>query len=185
MPDEEWKALNFFATLHQQQIRKIDEEPFIKHPYETWQLVAMVTADRDTRIAALGHDSVEDTEITLEEIEELFGANVARIIWGVTKDPTIEDRHECKVAYLARLKDEAPEESVVIALADKISNLKDTLHHHKALGDEIWQNFSSGPAEQLWWYESVFEIGVLRQPDCPLLPMLAALIVELRVAVKA
>ena len=175
-PSDVWDAINYAATAHEQQIRKISGNHYIVHPFGVLEIVRQVTSDFATQQAAVLHDTVEDTTVTLEDLEREFGKEVARIVWGVTKDDTITDWRECNQAYLARLANEAPEKSVVVALADKIHNITDQIENFIRYGEDMWLNFAAQPDDQLWWFSSVLAIGVERTPDSPLVGQLADLI---------
>ena len=175
-PSDVWDAINYAATAHEQQIRKISGNHYIVHPFGVLEIARQVTSDIATQQAAVLHDTVEDTTVTLEDLKQEFGDEVALIVWGVTKDGTITDWRECNEAYLVRLADEAPEKSVTVALADKIHNLTDMIENFDEYGDGMWQHFAAQSGDQLWWYSSVLAIGVARTPDCPLVARLSDLI---------
>jgi len=78
------KALNYSIEAHKLQFRK-SGEPYIIHPILVASIVASITADESMAIAALLHDVVEDTPTTIEEIEEMFGGDVAHLVVGLTK----------------------------------------------------------------------------------------------------
>ena len=79
------KALDLAVVAHKDQRRK-SGEPFIFHPLEVANIVANEIGLGATSIAAaLMHDVVEDTNYTLEDINEIFGEKIARIIDGLTK----------------------------------------------------------------------------------------------------
>lgn len=182
-PDEVWRAANYAATAHELQIRKLSGNHFIEHPFEVLELVRGVTDDIPTLQAAILHDTVEDTTVTFDDLRNQFGAETEFIVWGVTKDDTIKDKPEQKLAYLYRLRFEAPAASVIVALADKIHNLTDLIENYALLGDEMWSHFSSPPEEQIEWFRAVLEIGKERIPDCPLIAELEAKIELFRTAV--
>lgn len=182
-PDEVWRAANYAATAHEKQIRKLSGNHFIEHPFEVLELVRGVTDDIPTLQAAILHDTVEDTTVTFDDLRGQFGAETEFIVWGVTKDDTIKDKSEQKLAYLYRLRFEAPEASVIVALADKIHNLTDLIENYVLLGDEMWAHFSSPPEEQIEWFRAVLEIGRERVPDCPLIAELEAKIELFRTSV--
>lgn len=173
-PEEVWRAVNYAATAHQEQIRKLSGRHFIEHPFGVLELVKGVANDVATQQAAILHDTVEDTWVTFEDLREQFGDEVALIVWGVTKDDTIKDKFERKRAYLDRLQYQAPDESVLIAVADKLHNLTDQIENYMKLGDTMWSHFSSLPKEQLEWFRAVLNIGRARIPNCPLLDELEA-----------
>ena len=83
-------ALAFAKKAHQGQFRK-SGEPYIIHPILVSAITAAITNDEAMVIAALLHDVVEDTDTTVEEIEELFGKDVAHLVSGLTKIDTIRD----------------------------------------------------------------------------------------------
>lgn len=178
LPEPEWTALNYGAKYHEGQVRKISGEHFIVHPYGTYTIVCQVTDHIPTRQAALLHDTVEDTSVTFEQLQQDFGPETAFLVWGVTKDETIQDKHWRDAAYLRRLEFEAAEGSVLIALADKIDNLTDKIEGLKCHGNEMWQHFTSTPEGDIWWFTSVLEIGRHRIPDCPLNDHLESLVRE-------
>jgi (p)ppGpp synthase/HD superfamily hydrolase len=121
-------AALFAAEKHSRQRRKgLAAEPYVNHAIEVAQLVAS-TLDRpdpDLIAAALLHDTVEDTEVTFDELTDLFGADTASLVAEVTDDKSLPkaERKRLQVAN-------APHKTVraqTIKLADKISNLRSIL----------------------------------------------------------
>ena len=86
------KALQFSIASHHGQYRK-SGEPYIIHPILVASIVVSITNDESMAIAALLHDVVEDTSVTIEQIEDLFGKDVAHLVAGLTKIDAIRD-HE-------------------------------------------------------------------------------------------
>lgn len=78
------QAYELGEKMHDGQTRK-SGEPYFNHPVAVAQMLAAIGADADTIIAALLHDTVEDTPLTLAEIEQPFGKAVALLVEGVTK----------------------------------------------------------------------------------------------------
>jgi GTP pyrophosphokinase len=78
------KAYVYSAKVHQGQVRK-SGEPYLIHPLEVAGLLAQLRLDEASIVAGLLHDTVEDTLATVEEVQELFGSEVAVIVDGVTK----------------------------------------------------------------------------------------------------
>jgi len=83
-------ALAFSQQAHHNQFRK-SGEPYIVHPVLVASIVANITGDEAMVIAALLHDVVEDTHITIEEISRDYGVDVAHLVEGLTKIDTIRD----------------------------------------------------------------------------------------------
>ena len=86
------QAYEFARDLHGPQLRK-DGSPFVTHPLAVAQIVAEeLHLDSESIVAALLHDCIEDTKASFENIEQQFGADVARLVDGVTKLDGIEFR---------------------------------------------------------------------------------------------
>jgi guanosine-3',5'-bis(diphosphate) 3'-pyrophosphohydrolase len=122
------EAASFAAKRHSGQKRKgADGEPYINHPLEVANLLANVgkVEDYDVLIAALLHDTIEDTGTTKEEITELFGAKVCEMVLEVTDDKSLPKpaRKQKQVEHAPHLSPGAK----LIKLGDKISNITDIL----------------------------------------------------------
>jgi (p)ppGpp synthase/HD superfamily hydrolase len=120
------RAKEFATKAHGTQVRKYTGEPYINHPIEVATLVARYGATEDVVVAALLHDVVEDTDVTLAEIAEAFGQNVASLVEQVTdvsmsSTANRASRKALDRAHLARSSHYAAS----IKLADLISNAKD------------------------------------------------------------
>jgi len=116
------QAIAFAAIAHAGQKRKYTGDPYIVHPLEVMSIVRTVEPDReDMAVAAVLHDVVEDTPVTLREIERRFGADIGFMVKELT-DVAIEgNRAMRKAADRARLA-AAPYEVQTIKVADLISN---------------------------------------------------------------
>lgn len=132
--DQIIKAFTLADKAHEGQFRA-SGEPYIMHPLAVAEILAHLQIDHITLIAALLHDVVEDTEYTKEDIEKLFGAEVAFLVDGVTKlnqfqYETKEDRQmeNYRKMILAMAKDVRV---VVIKLGDRLHNMR-TLKHMRS-----------------------------------------------------
>jgi guanosine-3',5'-bis(diphosphate) 3'-pyrophosphohydrolase len=119
-------AATFAASRHRTQRRKGEHaDPYINHPLQVAELIARVGGHTElqTLMAAILHDTVEDTKTTLEEIEHEFGAEIAALVAEVTDDKELEkdERKRLQIAHAAQLTPRAK----VIKLADKICNVTD------------------------------------------------------------
>ncbi|MCK4737680.1 MAG: bifunctional (p)ppGpp synthetase/guanosine-3',5'-bis(diphosphate) 3'-pyrophosphohydrolase, partial [Sulfurimonas sp.] len=88
--DALYKALEYSKKAHENQFRK-SGLPYIIHPILVASIVSSITNDESMAIAALLHDIVEDTEVSIDEIKELFGSDVAHLVEGLTKIDMIRD----------------------------------------------------------------------------------------------
>ena len=109
-------AYDFAKTAHREQKRKTGE-PCITHPVAVSQILHEQGADETTICAALLHDVVEDTPISLKTIEEKFGKDIAFLVDGVTKDENKEKTFEKVNKYSSKDKRVA-----LLKLADRIHN---------------------------------------------------------------
>ncbi len=78
------KAYDYAEQLHDGQMRQ-SGEPYISHPLNVAYILAEMHADRDTICAGLLHDTLEDTDISKEDIAHNFNQNIANLVDGVTK----------------------------------------------------------------------------------------------------
>ena len=120
------RALAFASRKHSQQRRKdVDASPYINHPIALVSILAVEAAinDRDTLCAALLHDTIEDTDTSVEELVEAFGGPVASLVQEVTDDKRLPkaERKLRQVEHAAHLSAKARS----VKLADKIANLRD------------------------------------------------------------
>ncbi|HEM7880272.1 TPA: bifunctional (p)ppGpp synthetase/guanosine-3',5'-bis(diphosphate) 3'-pyrophosphohydrolase [Burkholderia contaminans] len=119
-------AIAFAADKHRNQRRKDEEaSPYINHPIALADVLANEAGVEDERVivAAVLHDTVEDTETTEQELLRLFGKDVADIVMEVTDDKSLpkEERKRLQVEHAATISRRAK----LVKLADKICNLRD------------------------------------------------------------
>ena len=121
------RAYVFAAKAHQGQFRLSGEE-YIEHPVAVARILSELEGDAHTLAAALLHDVVEDTDVTIEEIRQEFGVEIARLVDGVTKLSRIQfhSRMEEQVSNLRKMFLAMAEDwrVVVIRLADRMHNLR-------------------------------------------------------------
>jgi guanosine-3',5'-bis(diphosphate) 3'-pyrophosphohydrolase len=120
------RAAAFAAERHRNQRRKdVEASPYINHPLALACLLAYECHEHDPTVlaAALLHDTVEDTGTTFEEIEQVFGSQVAAIIREVTDDKSLPkaERKRLQIERAAH----ASRRAKLVKLADKICNLRD------------------------------------------------------------
>ncbi len=123
-------ALSFAAHKHRDQRRKdVHASPYINHPIALAHVLAVEAGidDEKTLIAAILHDTIEDTETTFEELRERFGLKVAEIVAEVTDDKSLpkQRRKELQIEHAPHL----PRRAKWVKLADKICNLRDVAAH--------------------------------------------------------
>jgi (p)ppGpp synthase/HD superfamily hydrolase len=155
-------ALGYAARKHATQTRKGSGVPYLGHLLSVAGLVIEADGTETQAIAALLHDAAEDQggEETLEEIEQQFGAAVTSIVAKCsdtfeTPKPPWRARKESYIDHLHG----APDDAVLVSLADKLDNARAILRDFRALGNEVWQRFSvQDPREHVWYYESLLKV---------------------------
>ncbi|MBL0708589.1 MAG: bifunctional (p)ppGpp synthetase/guanosine-3',5'-bis(diphosphate) 3'-pyrophosphohydrolase [Sulfurimonas sp.] len=140
------EALKYAKIAHEHQKRK-SGEPYIIHPILVASIVSSITNDESMAIAALLHDVVEDTEVSIETIVEVFGSDVAHLVEGLTKIDAIRDAEllssssnerlvvsalSFRKMLLASIEDVRV---LVVKLCDRLHNMitLDALPEHKQL----------------------------------------------------
>lgn len=166
------KAIQFAARKHHGQMRiEVEPLPYITHLFSVALLVAEDGASDDVVTAALLHDTLEDTDTTREEIVTAFNEHVAELVESVSEPKGLEWK-ERKVAYLARLAN-ASDESVLIAIADKIDNIESKLEAFEKEGAEIFARWKQPSSEYVWYHSEALKIAQARLPEHRLTKRLA------------
>lgn len=145
------RALKFATKAHEGQFRKGTKRPYIMHPIEVSDIVATMTDDEEIICAALLHDTVEDCEeITGDVIRQNFSDRVAELVLMESEDKS-KTWLERKGHTIEHLK-AAPREVQMIALGDKLSNMRDIDRDYPECGELLWQRFRMKDKEMIGWY---------------------------------
>jgi guanosine-3',5'-bis(diphosphate) 3'-pyrophosphohydrolase len=140
------RAYAFAEAAHRGQRRK-DNRAFIAHPVRVARLLAARGYDEEVVAAALLHDVVEDTAVTLDEVRERFGARVAQLVAYVTEDPGLPTG-ERKRAYREGLR-RSPDAARAICAADKVCNASDLREAASDSAEEVLARFAGGLEAQV------------------------------------
>lgn len=158
------KAILFAANAHRGAVRKGIKQPYIFHPLEVMSLASIMTLDEEILAGAVLHDTVEDTQVTIDDIRNEFGDRIANMVCNETEDKrgqvnkagTWVDRKKEAIEQLKNTKDEG---SKIIALCDKVSNLRSFHLMQMHLGEEMWSCFNMhDPLQHRWYYKEVAEV---------------------------
>ena len=162
------QAIDYARQLHTE-YRKGTDIPYMAHLLGVAALVmgeagGRVPVTENMIVAALLHDAVEDHGgmPRLREIEDRFGADVARMVEGLS-DTLAEDHdkkegwEDRKTNYLARLRHE-PGDILLISAADKLYNAKAILDDFKEIGAKVFERFKRGADQQLWYFDELLRI---------------------------
>ena len=157
------QALRAAAVLHKDQVRKGRiPYPYVTHLYAVAFIVADYIDDEATIIAALLHDTLEDTDYTVSELKNDFGDEVAKIVATVSehqgktekKEKTWKERKE---QYIKQL-DKGSEAALIIAAADKIHNLRSITEEYFEHHVRYMQDFGSDLREKLLMYQEISNV---------------------------
>jgi len=153
------KAVIFATKAHSGTPRKGTQMPYITHPMEAMAIVATMTDRQELLAAAALHDVVEDTPVTLEELRHEFGDEVAEWVFYETspseEETTWQERKQANIDRLAA----APLEAKMVAIGDKLSNLRAIVRDYRRLGDALWCRFNApqGGKDVAWYYRGLGE----------------------------
>ena len=150
------RAIIFATRAHSGTYRKGTKIPYIVHPIEAAAIVATMTDDPDMIAAAVLHDVVEDTDATLEEIRFFFNERIAKLVEAESEDkrkdlPPQETWMVRKMETLNFLRYEADRDAKILALADKLSNMRAVHRDQNTIGDKLWERFNEKSKEKHGW----------------------------------
>jgi len=176
------QAVVLAAELHKDQFRKGSGIPYMSHLMGVASLAmeASVYCDAgsttDIGIGALLHDAIEDQghQITLEDIENKFGAVPAEIVRDCT-DTDIVPKPPWKARKQAYIDSVATKAkcSQLVSAADKLHNARAIVFDHSRLGAQVFDRFSVEATEVVWYYQSLHKAFESSWRENPLLPQLA------------
>ena len=158
------EAIEVAAEAHQGQYRKGTDTPYITHPYAVGLILMEAGCTEAVIIAGILHDTVEDTDLTLEFIRERFGEDIADIVDGCSEDKALRWRAR-KTERIEALKTATPEVCTVTC-ADKLHNLRTIISEYDLIGDAVWDRFHGGVEDQAWYYRSI--LGAIADRDATL-----------------
>ncbi|MCF6138352.1 HD domain-containing protein [Pseudalkalibacillus berkeleyi] len=148
---------------HEGQFRKLSGESYVVHPIAVAKILHEAGLPEDIVIAGFLHDTVEDTALEYEDIEQAFGLEVVRIVKGNTEDKTKswDERKQNTVEYIKN----ATFDVKALIVADKLDNLKSLIEYYESDGDQIWEQFKGNKEKQSWYYRSVAENALIGLED--------------------
>lgn len=148
------EAIRFAAEAHAGQNRKGTNTPYIWHPLSVGRLLQDAGCSTETIVAGILHDVLEDTSITVSEVRERFGNEVAEILQAASVSDTTMPWEVRRRRIIEGLKT-APVDAKIVSAADKLDNLRDTAVDLAGLGERVWNRFNRGRHKQEWYYRNV------------------------------
>lgn len=174
------RAITFATIKHDGQKRKVNQEPYIAHPYRVAMRLKEHNCDSDLVIAGLLHDVVEDTDGTLDEIDALFGQKVTHLVSEVTEQEKFIPWDARKKQSIDQIR-RASIDVKLIVCADKIDNLDSMLDNEMIYGDAMWHAFERGKIDQQWYYQSMLDsvlAGINKHERHPLMEQFETLAIH-------
>ena len=157
-----YKAYTYAAKAHVGQLRKKTEIPYIAHIITTMNYAIELTKDIEVLQAAILHDTVEDTCVTLDDLKKEFGDRVVCLVETETENkrrnmPASQTWEIRKRETIEHLK-KASLDTKVIVLADKTANLESIVKEQRHISGNIWKKFNQpDKAKQEWYFRAIRE----------------------------
>ena len=154
------RAIIFAVKAHAGTERRGKGYPYIVHPLEAVEIVATMTKDQELLAAAALHDTVEDTDVTVDQIRAEFGDRVADLVAsesdempaGVLEEDSWHSRKQTAIDRLAK----ASRDAKIVALGDKLSNMRAIARDYAVQGDALWNLFhAKDPKDHEWHYRGL------------------------------
>ncbi|MBQ0077776.1 MAG: HD domain-containing protein [Bacteroidales bacterium] len=156
------KAIRFAVDAHAGTERRGKGFPYVIHVLEAMEIVSTITSDPELLAAAALHDTVEDTDVTIEQIRSEFGPRVAALVDSESEAPldasvdeslTWRDRKRAAIERLGA----ASHDAKIVALGDKLSNMRAIARDYRKKGDALWTIFHApgGRADHEWHYRGL------------------------------
>ena len=150
------RAIVFAVRAHAGTERRGKGFPYIVHPMEAVEIVATMTSDQELLAAAVLHDTVEDTDTTVEQIRTEFGDRIASLVAsesdivvdGVSEEDSWHARKQAAIDRLAR----ASHDAKIVALGDKLSNMRAIARDYAQQGDALWNLFHVKDRKEHEWH---------------------------------
>ena len=150
------RAIVFAVRAHAGTERRGKGFPYIVHPMEAVEIVATMTPDQELLAAAALHDTVEDTDTTVEQIRAEFGDRVAELVAAESDEPhesrdSVENWRARKQTAIDRLA-AASRDVKIVALGDKLSNMRAIARDYAVQGDALWNLFHAKDRKDHEWH---------------------------------
>ncbi|MGI5898056.1 MAG: HD domain-containing protein [Candidatus Dojkabacteria bacterium] len=177
------KAKIFAINAHANQVRKINGEPAVCHPIAVANILGQYNYDDEVISAGYLHDTVEDTNNTIEDIERLFGSRVASLV-NLASEPDKSLPWEERKSHTITVVRDNPIDDTVVILADKIQNMEDLTSNLQLYGLSIFNFFKRGVEKKLWYFESVYSAVNSTNSELPIVKRLGESLTKLKLEVE-
>lgn len=145
------RAIVFAVRSHTGTERRGKGFPYIVHPMEAVAIVATITPDQELLAAAALHDTVEDTNVTIDDIRAEFGDRVASLVMIDSVGDDEGTWHERKQKAIDLISN-ASLDAKIVAMGDKLSNMRAIARDYAVQGDELWNLFNTNDSKEHEWH---------------------------------
>ena len=150
------RAIVFAVQAHAGTERRGKGFPYIVHPMEAVSIVATMTSDQEILAAAALHDVVEDTDVTLDEIRRIFGDRIAGLVDAESDRQGQDLEWKSRKADSLRRLEAASRDEKMVAMGDKLSNMRAIARDYTTLGESFWDRFHiKEKAVHAWRYHAL------------------------------
>jgi myo-inositol-1(or 4)-monophosphatase len=156
------RAIVFALRAHAGTERRGKGFPYIVHPLEAVTIVATMTSDQELLAAAALHDTVEDTDVTIDQIRAEFGDRIASLV-AADSDIPVQDMNAedswyvRKQAAIDRIA-ASSHDAKIVAMGDKLSNMRAIARDYVMQGDALWNLFRvKNRKDHEWHYRGLAE----------------------------
>ncbi|KMY53331.1 hypothetical protein AC623_04435 [Bacillus sp. FJAT-27231] len=150
------KAINFAATAHKGQVRKVADIPYIAHPFAVGMMLQKAGCADEVIAAGILHDTLEDTEATYDQLVTEFGRQTADIVQAASehdKSLSWEERKRATIEALPFVTKEA----LQVIVCDKLHNIRSIYESVETEGAKAWEHFNQGKSNQHWYYSNILK----------------------------
>lgn len=149
-----FEATRVAAAAHDGQFRKGTRIPYLVHPLRVGAILSHAGLGDTVVAAAILHDTIEDTAVTIEDLRERFSPEVCELVLTAT-EPDKSAPWESRKERTVRGLESRSAEALCLLAADKIDNLESLAENLDVEGEAAWERFSRGRRKQRWFYTSV------------------------------
>jgi len=175
-PEEQaliFKAIRFVAEKHDGHWRKGTAIPYISHLMNVMKILCEHRCPAPVVAAGILHDTVEDTPVTIKDIEQEFGEAIAKLVVAATEADKLEEAAEATIGKtddwrsrkqktIDHIAHEPDFSYLLVSAADKLDNIRSIRADYEHIGDAVWQRFNAGKADQHWYYGTLARTFVQR-----------------------
>lgn len=156
------QAIRAATVLHEDQLRRGSVPlPYVSHLFAVMTILRDYTTDEDTLVAGLLHDTIEDTDYTVEELKDDFGGPIVEIVLTVTEPKELRGEKlswkDRKREYIKQIK-KGSEAALMVCAADKIHNFRSTIEEYYESYDRFIQDFGPNIQDRMEIHQAISNV---------------------------